>query len=408
MQLSVNIKMALASLRSSRWRSILTMLGIIIGVASVVITISLGEGVRQQVDGQIKHFGSDLITVRPGKKLGSSGSESLAGLGILSGLPGGIFSQQDLSTIKSTNGVKLAVPFSLVSATSRTDDREFTNGFVIATTDGLPQVLNQQVKYGAFFGPNELDRHIAIIGKRVAQELFQENVPVGRSLQLRDQRLVVAGVFDQFDTSPLSPTADYNSAIFIPYDFGKTITGQTQIYQVLVKPVDAEQTDAVVQNLNATLSEAHGQQTDFSVLKQRENLAVTSKILSLLTTMIAGVAAISLLVGGIGIMNIMLVSVMERTNEIGVRKAVGATNRQILNQFVTEAAVLSLAGGIIGLLVSLLANYFFRVFTDVRPIISLETMGAALVAALFVGMFFGIAPALKAATRDPIEALRHE
>ncbi len=408
MQVSSNVKMALASLRSSRWRSLLTMLGIIIGVASVVVTVSIGQGVRSQVEGQIKHLGSDLITIRAGKSVGRSADGSITNVNLL-GVPSGqTLSEQDYQTIKSTKGVGMAVPFSLVSAVAKTDDRQFDNSFVVATTDELPLILNQQIKYGTFFGPNDLDKQIVVIGKTVAQNLFGENAPVGKSLQLHGQRLVVAGVLEQFNSSPLSPTADYNSAIFVPYQTGKKIASQTQIYQILVKPSDSKQTNQVVQNLNSTLYEAHGQQNDFSILKQEENLAVTNKILNLVTSLIAGVAAISLIVGGVGIMNIMLVSVTERTKEIGVRKSVGATNRQILDQFVTEAAVLSLTGGILGLLVSLLADYFIRLLTDIQPVITISTVGFGLLAALVVGMFFGIAPAFKAASRDPIEALRHE
>lgn len=403
MQFKANIKMAVANIRSARWRSFLTMLGIIVGVASVVTTVSLGEGVRQQVEGQIKHLGGDLITVKPGKNANPGGS-----IGSLTASNNQSFTDQDLNTVKTTNGVKSVVPFSTVSGVAKTDDTEFDGGFIVGTNELLPEMINQPVKFGSFFGPDDATRRIAVIGKRVAQDLFHENVPIGKSLQIRGERFVVSGVFGQFDTSPLSPTSDYNSAIFIPYESSKLLVGQAQIYQILVRPNDPKQTSRIAQNIMQTLSDAHGHQTDFTVLKQEENLAATNKILTLLTSMIAGIAAISLLVGGIGIMNIMLVSVTERTKEIGVRKAVGATNRQILDQFVTEAAVISFTGGVLGLLLALFADYLFRLFTDIKPAITGPIMGIAVLVALVVGMFFGILPAIKAATRDPIEALRYE
>ena len=403
MRLKANIKMAFASIRSARWRSFLTMLGIIVGVASVVITVSLGEGVRQQVEGQIKQLGSDLIIVKPGKNISASSS-----LGALTANNAQSFTEQDLQAIKTTKGVKSVVPFSTVSGLARTDDTELPDGFIVGTNELLPEMLHQKVKYGSFFASDDANRKIAVIGKRVAQDLFHETVPLGKSLQVRGERYVVSGVFDQFATSPLSPTSDYNSAVFIPYESARALIGQSQIYQILVRPIDPTQTAEVAKNITANLSEAHGKQTDFTVLKQEENLAATNKILTLLTSMIAGIAAISLLVGGIGIMNIMLVSVTERTKEIGVRKAVGATNRQILDQFVTEAAVISLTGGILGLLLALFADYLFRLFTDIKPAITAPIMGVAVLVALVVGMFFGILPAIKAASRDPIEALRYE
>jgi ABC-type antimicrobial peptide transport system permease subunit len=380
------------------------MLGIIIGVASVVTTVSLGEGVRRQVEGQIKHLGSDLVTILPGK----DAARSNRGLGLLSAPSGGTFSDQDYNTVKMTRGVKLAVPFSTVNADAKTDDKEFSGGFLIATTDQLPDALNQPVRFGSFFGSDELDKRIVVIGKNVAQDLFGENSPLGKSMLIRGERFVVGGVFAPFDSSPLSPTTDYNSAIFLPYESARNLTSQVQIYQLLVRPVDTKQTQQTVDNITRNLSEAHGKQKDFTVLKQDENLAASNRILNLLTSMIAGIAAISLFVGGIGIMNIMLVSVTERTKEIGVRKAIGATNRQILDQFMTEAAVLSASGGIIGLLVALLADYLFRLFTDIKPAVTWPIMGLALAVAMGVGMLFGIIPAFKAASRDPIEALRYE
>ena len=177
---------------------------------------------------------------------------------------------------------------------------------------------------------------------------------------------------------------------------------------MLVVPEAIGLTDEVAKNITINLQKAHGNQEDFTVLKKEDTLAVTNGILKLLTSLIAGLAGISLIVGGIGIMNIMLLSVTERTREIGVRKAVGATNRQILNQFLTEAAILSLAGGFLGIIVSLVVDYAIALFTDIVPAITFPIMGIALVLALAVGVFFGITPALKAASKDPIDALRYE
>ena len=409
MQMGNNVKMALASLRSSKWRSLLTMLGIIMGVASVVTTVSLGQGVRQQIAGQIKHIGKDLITVRAGKTINRNKSGDIVSVNLQATIATNALSEGDYQQLKGVPGVSLVSPFSLISGIAKTDEREFNNGFVVATTEAVPQLLNQKVEFGSFFSARDLDKQVAIIGPRVAQDLFHENVPLGKTIQLRGQSFTVLGVFEKFDSSPLAPNSDYNSAIFIPYDAGKQLTsGQTQIYQILAKPSDPKQTDALASSITKALLSAHGNQEDFTVLKQQETLAVANKVFDLLTGLIAGVAAISLVVGGIGIMNIMFVSVTERTREVGIRKAVGATNRQLLSQFMTEAAVLSVVGGILGVAVSIVVNYLIRIFTGLQPVITFPIMLVAVAVALVVGVFFGIAPAVKAASKDPIDALRYE
>jgi len=185
-------------------------------------------------------------------------------------------------------------------------------------------------------------------------------------------------------------------------------TSGPTIYEILVKAGPAEPANTVADHINAELTKAHGSQQDFTVLKAGETLNVTSNILSLLTSLIGGIAAISLLVGGIGILNVMLVSVTERMQEIGIRKAVGATSRQIMNQFLVEATVLSLIGGIIGVIISLLINIVLRVSTSLQPSLSWRVFLLAVGVSVAVGIIFGTIPALKAARKDPIEALRNE
>jgi putative ABC transport system permease protein len=177
---------------------------------------------------------------------------------------------------------------------------------------------------------------------------------------------------------------------------------------VLAKTKSGANAEAVVDELNANLSKSHGQQEDFTVLRQEENLIVTSDILNILTAFVAGIASISLLVGGIGIMNIMLVSVSERTREIGIRKAIGATNRQILGQFLIEALVLSFAGALLGFAAATIAIGTIRLTTHLQPVITWQVALLAIVISVGVGVLFGLMPAAKAATKDPIDALRYE
>jgi len=396
-----NIKMALEAIRSARWRSLFTMLGIIIGVVSVVTTISLGEGTKHQIVGQINQAGPDLITVRPGRRVSPTT--------LLGSVGAGSLNEADLKAVQAVPGVKEAVPFSYISGMPSTEGRDYADALVIATNEGAPGMLNQTLAFGGFFQGAESHKDVAIIGKRVAEELFQENVPIGKLFHIRDKQFVVVGIFDEFDTSPLAPTADYNKVVFIPYESGQKLTGnQPAIFQILARPNDPEAFDQVAKNIGDGLAAAHAGQTDFSVLTQTDNLELANDVLNMLTGLVAAIASVSLIVGGIGILNIMFVSVTERTREIGVRKAVGATNRQIMGQFLTEATILSLTGGVIGILLSLLVNYLLRILTDLTPVLTWPVMLLAVGVSATVGVIFGITPALKAARKHPIDALRHE
>ncbi len=402
-----NTRLALQSIRSSKWRSLFTMLGVIIGVASVITTVSLGEGVKRQVSDQINQFGNDLITIRPGS-MSAKQQNSPFGISIFNNVTT-VFNDNDARVVSKVPGVESSAPLSLVSAVPRYEGREYAGGLVMGTTSNLPQLMNHKVQYGSFFSVGDEGRNVAVMGPRVAQELFQENVPVGKSFQLRGEEFIVRGIFEEFESNPITPGADFNNAVFIPYVTGQSLVdGNTQVFQIFAKPQDASQVDATADAIKQALLRSRDNQEDFTILTQGESVAETSTTLSLITAMIAGVAAISLLVGGIGIMNIMLVSVSERTREIGIRKAVGATNRQIMQQFLIEAVILSLVGSIIGILLSLLANFLIRLATDLEPAVNLTVAGIAILAAIGVGILFGVAPAIRAARKDPIQALRYQ
>jgi ABC-type antimicrobial peptide transport system permease subunit len=405
-----NIKSAIASVKSAKWRSLLTMLGIIIGIVSVVTVVSIGEGVKQQVISQVNQRSKGLITVRPGQLVNRNDKGQITGVNVFSGYATtGALGDKDIQVIKKTNGVKDAVPLSIVAGELTYENKPRNNAVVIGTTPDLPAALKQQVEFGGFFGEEDSNQNGAIIGHGVAQNIFGDDVPLGQSFTFHDQEFIVRGVFKEFKNATLSLDTDFNNAIFIPYTVAQDLTANnTSIYEILAVPANPKNADSVADAVNQNLQRAHGSQEDFTVLKQDESLNVTSNILNLLTRLIGGIAAISLLVGGIGIMNVMLVSVTERMHEIGIRKAIGATSRQIMTQFLIEATVLSVVGGIIGVLVSILVNFLLRIFTSIEPVVSWQVVVVAAAVSLGVGIIFGTAPALKAARKDPIEALRNE
>lgn len=401
-----HLKAGLDSMRGAKWRNFWTMLGVIIGVASVISVVGIGEGVKQQISGQIHHLGKGLITIRPGElRPGTHSSVNrLTGPNIT-----GTLSGKDVDAVRATPGIDAAVPLSAVAGGVKGEQGTYNDGLVIGTSSELPSLLNQSMAYGVFLTDDDVGMNAAVLGQHASNKLFDEDVPLGRSFTINGQEFIVRGIFNEFPSTPLSEEADFNNAIFIPYDVSQSLTNNTAAtYEILAKPASSLRSTLAVKRLQTSLQKSHGGQNDFSVLQQNQNLTGSNSILDLLTRLIGGVAAISLLVGGIGIMNVMLVSVTERMHEIGIRKAIGATNRQILSQFIIESTVLSLSGGIIGVILAYAIDLGLRMFTSLQPVISWQIVLLATGVSLVVGIVFGTVPALKAARKDPIQALRFD
>lgn len=278
---------------------------------------------------------------------------------------------------------------------------------IVGTNDKLPDIIGKEVEYGSFFGPSDVAKNHAVIGRGVASELFGENVPIGKAFTIRDTEFIVTGVLEQSPVTPLSPSINFNDAIVIPYPKAKEIGGASlQFVQILVVAMSADGGNALATDIETAIKANHGGQKDFSVLQQQEALAISDGVFSQLTVFITGAAIIALIVGGIGVMNIMFASVSERTREIGIRKAVGATNKQIINQFMVEAIIITFTGGLLGIIVASLAIVAIRVSTNLQPAFVIPTMLWSLAITVGIGLASGILPALKAAKKDPIESLR--
>jgi putative ABC transport system permease protein len=408
MMLKINYRMAMNSLRASRWRSFLTMLGVIIGIVAVVTVFSIGEGIKQSITAEAESLGPDVVTVLPGPQVQER--EDIGRTFNPFASVGYSLTERDVERIRGIDNDIEVVPFLRASGTVGSGDDTMERAVVVATEGDVPLVLNREIRFGTWHeNGTESGRDFVVIGSGVASELFGELSPIGRSLTIGDRSFAVRGVFAEFPRSPLPfMSVDYNDAVFVSSEVGDVLSdnGNT-IFQVLVHGGGSVSARELSAEIETALSDGRDGSHDFSVLKRSEMINVYSGILDVITVAIAAIAAIALFVAGIGIMNIMFVSVSERTSEIGIRKAIGATNRQILGQFITEASVLSLLGGVFGILGSLLVNYFIRLFTPLQPVIVPELMVGAVIIALFIGVLFGAAPAIRAARKNPIDALRY-
>jgi len=368
--------------------------------------VGIGDGIKHQVDAQIYHANSNVIVVRPSPISGSSTNP----LTVLDNFNvSGTLDAHDAAVVSATAGVGASAPLSAITAKVSGTVKSYSSGLVIGTSSELPALLNQTVYVGSFLPNDDSNTDSVVLGSNVASALFKETIPIGQTLTIDGQQFTIVGIMNSFPNTPLSQDANYNNAVFIAYSAAESLTNNTApTFEILAQPSHSKQLHAVENAIKQSLTTAHGGQSDFSVLSVNQSLASSGNVVSLLTEMITGVAAISLVVGGVGIMNVMLVSVTERMHEIGIRKAIGATNRQILSQFMIESTMLSLSGGLIGVIVAVFVNVGLRLATTLQPTISWQIVLLATGVSILIGIVFGSVPALKAARKDPISALRIE
>lgn len=396
-----NIAMAVKTMRASRGRSFLTMLGVVIAVASVTSIVSIGNGIQSAITKQANQYSKNVVTVRP-KSINGADLNGMGPAGVAASL-----TSKDATTIGKVPHVSSSVPLSVVGSAAMGD--KHYNGTVFAVSSDLPTVLNQEIAFGGFFTTRDSSNSVAVLGATAADAMFDERVPLGRAFTIRGQQFIVGGVLSKFDSTPFTGGSNFNNAIFVPASAATALAPNgAPIYEILAKISDQKYLAEADSGIAKALAKSHSGQSDYNVLTPNELANETVPMFDLLAQFIIAAALITLLVSGIGIMNVMLVSVTERIHEIGIRKAVGATNRQILNQFVTEAATLCFVGSLIGVVVAYIVVLLLLIFTSLTPIYDVRVAVLACVAACIFGIIFGSLPAIKAARKDPIAALRSE
>ncbi|GAA4721853.1 ABC transporter permease [Nocardioides conyzicola] len=396
------------AVRAHRMRSILTMLGIVIGIASVILTVGFGQGAQGKVKSEIDALGSNLLIISPGSSTDTSGVRG--GFGSATTL-----TLEDTSAVADPDAVPDAEKVAAVTSSSLAVTAGETNWTtsVVGTTPSWLEVRARTLASGRFFTDAEVTSgaDVVVLGSDTAGELFTFGSPVGQSVTIGGRQLTVIGVLDSSGASS-SGTSEDDQAL-VPISTAKSITGSTTsaVSTIYVEATSAGTLSAAYQEINSLLLTRHdvaATDADFSISTQDSLVETANSTNKTLTVLLTGVAAISLLVGGVGVMNIMLVSVTERIREIGLRKALGATPSVIGRQFLVEASMLGLAGGIAGILIGVVGSWMLPPLIDQPVTLSLVATLAALATSLALGVGFGVYPASRAARLTPIDALRSE
>jgi putative ABC transport system permease protein len=394
------LKLAGGALRAHRLRTILTMLGILIGIASVILLTSIGEGTRRYIVGAFSQFGTNVLVIQPGHVM-TSGSPGALG-GTVRKL-----TLDDADAVARVPGVEHVVPVSFGSGRVEWGERG-RSVFVVGVTSAVPDVWKFDVRQGRFLPPGDPRRAspLTVLGPKLKHELFGEKNALGEHVRIGGQRFLVIGVMD-----PKGQLLgmDIDDRAYVDVQGALTMFNLEGLIEIDVNFANADIASRVVADIKKVLKERHDGKEDFTVTTQAAMLEVLGKVLNIVSIAVGGIAGISLFVGALGILTMMWISVNERIAEIGLAKALGATRRQVMALYLGEASMMSLTGGVLGVAIGMgLASVLERVVPGLHVHTPFRFVVAALVVSLAVGLVSGVLPARRAARLDPVEALRAE
>jgi len=404
-----NLLTALDSIRNNKMRSALTMLGVIIGVASVVLMVAIGQGAQQDVTNRIESMGSNLLVIQPGSPT-QTDVRSLFRRNNTGGSSNSLTIDDAEALQKNVTGLSGISP-EVSNTMQAIFGSQNMQTSVVGITPDYTIVNNFQIEFGRFINDDDIAerKKVLVIGQEVATTLFGTKNPIGQDIRLENHIFTIIGIMESKGQSGFTNLDDI--ALIPISTMQERILGSESVSAINVSVENQEDMDITSEWITTILLNEHRikeADQDFNILNQAETVETLNEVTQTFTFLLGGIAAISLLVGGIGVMNIMLVSVTERTREIGIRKAIGAKKKDILQQFLVESTLLSLLGGIIGIIISISGAWALSAFAGVSTIISVSSIILAFTFSMFVGISFGILPAWKAAKLKPIDALRYE
>ncbi|MBI3697445.1 MAG: ABC transporter permease [Acidobacteria bacterium] len=405
MDFATIVKIALRALSRNKMRTALTMLGIIIGVAAVIATVGISQGANEQMQKQIADMGANMLTVY-------SGSMNVGGVRTGSGSSSRLTMADARAIERDVKLVKLMSPGVMASAAVVYQNKNWSTR-VQGVAPSYFEIRLWPTTAGTIFGEAEVERaaDVIVIGQTIADTLFKDEDPIGKTIRVKSLPMTVVGVLSAKGPDPGG--RDQDDTVLAPYTtVQRKLAGVDYVHFIQVSAISEQATAAAQQQIEGVLRDRHriraGQDDDFTVRNQADYAEVANQSGAVMTMLLASVASVSLIVGGVGIMNIMLVSVTERTREIGIRMAVGATEADVMHQFLTEAVILSLMGGATGIALGVVSVLGIAEILRWPTSLSLSALGVSVIFSAAIGIFFGFYPARKAALLDPIEALRFE
>ncbi len=393
------LKTSILDLLKNKLRAFLTTLGIVIGVASVVLLLAFGLGLKQYIADQFNNLGTNLVFVLPGQVFNRSGGFSAVRTSMT-------FDEKDFQNLKKVKKAKAVTPIFQRSIIVESNGREEV-AILYATNEEVFFVRNLIPKYGQVFYKTDIEkkRKVVVLGPEIARKLFdREELAINQKIRIENQNFKIIGILQPKGGGGFGGP-NFDTFIYTPYTTVFNITGKKDFTTFTIKAASEEEIESLKAEVEKIMLDRYDE-GDFSISDAREILSTIQSIFNVLNMVLVGIAAISLIVGGVGIMNIMYVSVTERIKEIGIRRAIGAKEADILWQFLSESVILSLIGGIIGLIISYVIVIFVRIFFP--AMIDWRAMILAIFVSSFIGVFFGVFPARKAAKLSPIEAIRYE